>query len=149
MDEDAAGESCAGEGHVCGASQAVEVQDKLAGLYRALGHPARLAILRSLSENPGACCGDIVGRLPLAQSTVSQHLQVLKDARLVTCEIRGRCCHYQVRKDILEKTIAASSAFLQAVLAGVEAQEQLSCCTDSTTNSCGKDADAPMETSID
>ncbi|MBL8582592.1 MAG: winged helix-turn-helix transcriptional regulator [Rhizobiaceae bacterium] len=49
----------------------------------ALGHPVRLAILRQLSERDACCCKDIVGRLDLAQSTVSQHLKVLVDAGIV------------------------------------------------------------------
>ncbi|TMQ64990.1 MAG: winged helix-turn-helix transcriptional regulator [Candidatus Eisenbacteria bacterium] len=55
---------------------------ELARLAKALGHPARVAIVRMLTE--GECvCGDIVGRLPLAQATVSQHLKVLKQAGLI------------------------------------------------------------------
>jgi DNA-binding transcriptional ArsR family regulator len=50
---------------------------------KALGHPARLAIVKALAER-SCCCQDVCGRLPLAQSTVSQHLKVLKDAGLVS-----------------------------------------------------------------
>ena len=50
---------------------------------KALGHPVRLAIVRALAEQSCCCCGDVCSRLPLAQSTVSQHLKVLKDAGLV------------------------------------------------------------------
>jgi ArsR family transcriptional regulator len=50
---------------------------------KALGHPVRLAILRALAERSACCCGDVCSRLPLAQSTVSQHLKVLKEAGLV------------------------------------------------------------------
>ena len=148
MGDDAAQGCRADEICVCEGAQSTPLEDKLAGLYRALGHPARLAILRSLSENPGACCGDIVGRLPLAQSTVSQHLQVLKDARLVTCQIRGRSCHYQIDKTILEKTIAASAAFLQAVQAGVEAQDG-SCREGRSSHDCSCEPETSMETSLD
>lgn len=148
MSDDAAQGCRVDRAAVCEETLAPQLQDKLAGLYRALGHPARLAILRSLSENPGACCGDIVGRLPLAQSTVSQHLQVLKEARLVTCQIRGRSCHYQIDKTILDKTIAASAAFLQAVQAGVEAQGA-SCCGDVPSQDCSCGPETSMETSFD
>jgi DNA-binding transcriptional ArsR family regulator len=51
---------------------------------KALGHPARLAIVKALAERSCCCCQDVCGRLPLAQSTVSQHLKVLKDAGLVS-----------------------------------------------------------------
>ena len=50
---------------------------------KALGHPVRLAIVRALAER-SCCCGDVCSRLPLAQSTVSQHLKVLKDAGLIS-----------------------------------------------------------------
>ena len=51
---------------------------------KALGHPVRLAIVRALAETACCCCADVCSRLPLAQSTVSQHLKVLKDAGLVS-----------------------------------------------------------------
>jgi len=51
---------------------------------KALGHPVRLAIIRALAEQSCCCCADVCSRLPLAQSTVSQHLKVLKEAGLVT-----------------------------------------------------------------
>jgi ArsR family transcriptional regulator len=50
---------------------------------KALGHPVRLAIIRALAEQSCCCCGDVCSRLPLAQSTVSQHLKVLRDAGLI------------------------------------------------------------------
>jgi len=66
----------------------------LAELARALGHPARVAILRQLGERGECVCGEIVSALPLAQATVSQHLKVLKDAGLVQGEIDGpRVCY--------------------------------------------------------
>ena len=56
---------------------------------KALGHPARIAILRILLERQSCICGDIVEELPLSQSTVSQHLKELKDAGLITGDISG------------------------------------------------------------
>jgi ArsR family transcriptional regulator len=56
---------------------------RLATLARALAHPTRVAIVRMLIRSGACACGDIVGRLPLAQSTVSQHLKVLKEAGLI------------------------------------------------------------------
>jgi ArsR family transcriptional regulator len=50
---------------------------------KALGHPVRLAIVRALAERT-CCCADVCSRLPLAQSTVSQHLKVLKEAGLIS-----------------------------------------------------------------
>jgi ArsR family transcriptional regulator len=67
---------------------------ELAGLAKALGHPARVQILRLLVRRQACVCGDIVDLLPLAQSTVSQHLKVLKDAGLIRGEISGpRTCY--------------------------------------------------------
>jgi ArsR family transcriptional regulator, arsenate/arsenite/antimonite-responsive transcriptional repressor len=66
-----------------------EADAELAMLAKALGHPARLQIVRLLVRREACICGDIVDELPLAQSTVSQHLKVLKDAGLIRGEIDG------------------------------------------------------------
>ena len=66
-----------------------EADDELALLARALGHPARVQIIRLLVRRESCICGDIVDELPLAQSTVSQHLKVLKEAGLIRGEIDG------------------------------------------------------------
>jgi ArsR family transcriptional regulator len=68
--------------------------DELAALAKALGHPARIKILRILARKDACICGDIVDELPLAQSTVSQHLKVLKDAGLIRGDVDGpRICY--------------------------------------------------------
>jgi len=68
--------------------------EELALLAKAVGHPARVQILRLLARRESCICGDIVEELPLAQSTVSQHLKVLKDAGLIRGEIDGpRVCY--------------------------------------------------------
>jgi ArsR family transcriptional regulator len=68
--------------------------EELAALARALGHPARVAILRFLVRRGECVCGSIVEHLPLAQATVSQHLKVLKEAGLVQGEVEGpRVCY--------------------------------------------------------
>lgn len=59
-------------------------KDDAADRLKALGHPVRLAIVRALAEQSCCCCADVCSRLPLAQSTVSQHLKVLKDAGLIS-----------------------------------------------------------------
>ncbi|HXY19929.1 MAG TPA: metalloregulator ArsR/SmtB family transcription factor [Gemmatimonadales bacterium] len=68
---------------------------RLARQCKALGHPARLAIVRYLAAQRGRCtCGDIVDQLPLAQSTVSQHLKVLRNAGLIVGEVEPpRVCY--------------------------------------------------------
>src|SRR5574342_330314 len=68
--------------------------EELALLTKAVGHPARVQILRLLARRETCICGDIVDELPLAQSTVSQHLKVLKEAGLIRGEIDGpRVCY--------------------------------------------------------
>ena len=68
--------------------------EELAMLAKALGHPARVQILRLLVRKDACICGDIVDELPLAQSTVSQHLKVLKTAGMIRGEIDGpRVCY--------------------------------------------------------
>jgi ArsR family transcriptional regulator len=71
-----------------------EADEELATLAKAVGHPARVKILRLLLRRSTCICGDIVEELPLAQSTVSQHLKVLKDAGLIRGEVEGaRVCY--------------------------------------------------------
>lgn len=66
----------------------------LANYAKALGHPARVAIVRLLLRREACVCGEIVDELPLAQSTVSQHLKQLKEAGLIRGEIDGpRVCY--------------------------------------------------------
>ncbi len=70
------------------------VDTDMARLAKAIGHPARVAILKLLIARGECVCGAIVDELPLAQATVSQHLKVLKEAGLVQGEIDGpRVCY--------------------------------------------------------
>ena len=72
--------------------------DALAGMAKALAHPARIAILRLLASR--AClCGEVVEELPLAQSTVSQHLKVLREAGWITGEADGPRTCYTLNRD--------------------------------------------------
>ena len=64
-------------------------ENRLAKYAKALGHPARLSILKLLASKKNCICGDIVDELPLSQSTVSQHLKELKEAGLIKGEIEG------------------------------------------------------------
>ncbi len=74
--------------------EGAEADEELAALTKALAHPARVQIVRLLVRREACICGDIVDELPLAQSTVSQHLKVLKDAGLIRGEIDGpRVCY--------------------------------------------------------
>jgi len=63
-------------------------------MAKALAHPVRVRILRVLAARRACICGDLVDLLPLAQSTVSQHLKVLKRAGLIHGEVDGpRTCY--------------------------------------------------------
>ena len=71
-----------------------EADDELATLAKAIAHPARVQIVRMLVRKTACVCGDIVDELTLAQSTVSQHLKVLKEAGLIRGEVDGpRVCY--------------------------------------------------------
>ncbi len=77
----------------------------LAELAKGLAHPARVEIVRMLANRPpdAKCvCGDIVNALPLAQSTVSQHLKVLKETGWVQGEIDGPRVCYCIVEGIME-----------------------------------------------
>ena len=68
---------------------------------KALGHPARLRIFWELAQ--GQCmCGNLVERLPLAQSTVSQHVKVLREAGLIIGTMKGTATNYQLDRRALE-----------------------------------------------
>ena len=74
--------------------EGADADEELAVLAKALGHPARVQIVRLLVRREACVCGDIVDELPLAQSTVSQPLKVLKEAGLIRGEIDGpRVCY--------------------------------------------------------
>lgn len=68
--------------------------DRIALVARALSHPARVRILRLLAAQDACMGGEIFGRLPLAQSTISQHLRVLKEAGIVHATPRGTSMVY-------------------------------------------------------
>lgn len=64
-------------------------QNRKAELYKALGHPARIAIIEFLITQDSCVCGDIVDELPLSQSTISQHLKELKRVGIIKGDIEG------------------------------------------------------------
>ena len=84
----------------------------------ALAHPARMAILRHLSGVSCSSCKDVVERMDLAQSTVSQHLKVLVDAGLVRFKPENRKSRYEIDREALADLSGAVAALVD------------SCCTD-------------------
>jgi DNA-binding transcriptional ArsR family regulator len=77
-----------------------KAQNDLASLAKALGHPARIAILQFLIKSKSCVCGDIVDELPLSQSTVSQHLSELKKAGLIKGDIDGPSICYCIDEKV-------------------------------------------------
>lgn len=67
---------------------------RLVQMFKALGNPTRMEILKNLAECQHCICNDLVIVLPLAQSTVSQHLKVLKEAGLIIGEVEGATTCY-------------------------------------------------------
>lgn len=96
-------------------------QFRRAELAKALGHPARIAILEILVRRNSCICGDITDELPLAQSTVSQHLKALKKAGIIKGEIDGvRTCYC-----IDEKAAAELKTLLGSFIDNIQTQN---CC---------------------
>src|SRR5512141_3153066 len=88
-----------------------EADEELATLAKAVGHPARVQILRLLVRRSACVCGDIVEELPFAQSTVSQHLKILKEAGLIRGEVDGPRVCYCIEPGTLRR--------LEALVAGL------------------------------
>lgn len=80
-----------------------DTQQEMAVLLKALGHPARVAIIEHLLQVNACICGDIVDVLPLAQPTVSQHLKELKNAGLIKGSIEGNTICYCIDEKGFEK----------------------------------------------
>lgn len=71
-----------------------DTQNELATLAKAIGHPARIAIIEHLIKVDSCICGDIVNELPLSQPTISQHLKELKNAELIKGNFEGNTICY-------------------------------------------------------
>jgi ArsR family transcriptional regulator len=98
-------------------------QNEMATLAKALGHPARVAIIEYLLKVDSCICGDIVNELPLAQPTVSQHLKELKNAGLIKGDIEGNAICYCIN----EKAIQKLQGFFDKVSARLK-DKKTNCC---------------------
>ena len=87
-------------------------QNQLATIAKALGHPARIAIIEYLMKVNECICGDIVNELPLAQPTVSQHLKELKNAGIIKGNIEGNSICYCID----EKTIEILNTYFSKII---------------------------------
>jgi ArsR family transcriptional regulator, arsenate/arsenite/antimonite-responsive transcriptional repressor len=89
-----------------------EKQVRIAQLAKAIGHPARIAIIQYLIGQQSCFCGDIVDELPLAQATVSQHLKELKDAGIIKGDISGAKTCYCINEKVWEEVRLSFGSFL-------------------------------------
>ena len=86
-----------------------------AKLFKALGHPARLAILKFLSETKSCISGDISQELPLSRTTVNQHLKELKELDLIKGEIEGVKTNYCLNSTTIDELKRKLNVFLDSV----------------------------------
>jgi DNA-binding transcriptional ArsR family regulator len=77
-----------------------ELQQRRALIFKALGHPARIAIVEMLLKRQSCICNDMVEELPLAQPTISQHLKALKEAGIIQGEIEGTSICYCINEKV-------------------------------------------------
>ncbi len=99
-----------------GAAAKIDENDRLAALAKALGHPARVGIVKMLHARQRCIGCDIVEEIALAQSTISEHLRILKAAGIITGEIDGPRVCYELAADALKP--------LQTFLAAVSGDAQ-------------------------
>ncbi len=93
-------------------------QNRLAGMMKALAHPARIAILQHLVRANTCICGDLVEELGLAQPTISQHLKELKTAGLIQGTIEGTSVCYCIEPKSWANFQKEFSAFLGSYKGG-------------------------------
>lgn len=96
-------------------------QNQIATIAKALGHPARIAILEYLIKVNTCICGEIVNELPLAQATVSQHLKELKNAGIIKGSVEGNSICYCIN----ENTIKIIQKYFTGILGSLPKTE---CC---------------------
>lgn len=93
---------------------------QLALWLKALSHPARIAIMKTLADKKECICGDLVLDLPLAQSTVSQHLKALKELGLIKGEIEGLRSKYCIHKENFARFRKSFAAFQASIENGLK-----------------------------
>src|SRR6478736_4790732 len=93
-------------------------QNRMANLAKAIGHPARIAILEYLLKKNSCICGDLVEELPLSQSTVSQHLKALKEVGIIKGEIEGTSVCYCIDEKVWKEAQKALTKLFDAYKGG-------------------------------
>lgn len=101
--------------------------ETLARFAKALGHPARITIMKYLAQRNECFCGDIQEVLPIAQSTVSQHLKELKDAGLIQGEIQTPKVRYCINRENWEYACQLFKEFFDIKLC----DKSDKCCSES------------------
>ena len=91
-----------------------ESQNRKADLYKALGHPARVAIIEFIINQDSCVCGDIVDELPLSQSTISQHLKELKNVGIIKGDIEGVKTCYCIDEKVWSELDDISKLFMSS-----------------------------------
>lgn len=99
-----------------------DIENELAEFAKALGHPARIAILKELALRNTCVCGEIVDVLPLAQSTVSQHLKELKDAGLILGTVEGAKSCYCINWAVFQRFQSIFNEFFS------QTEQSSNCC---------------------
>jgi len=95
-----------------------ESTEKMAEALKALGHPVRLKIVRELKSLESCCCADMCECFSQSQSTISQHLSVLKDAGIVNFEKNGNKSCFTLNHDALKEIQSAMSALYKNPMSG-------------------------------
>lgn len=99
------------------------IQNQMAGIAKAIAHPARIAIVQHLLQAKACICGDIVNQLPLAQPTVSQHLKELKNAGIIQGNIEGNAICYCLNPD----TFQLLETFVSGICTQLSEQKNTCC----------------------
>lgn len=97
-----------------------EEQNEIAVLFKAISHPARVAIIEYLLKVNSCICNDIVNELPLAQPTVSQHLKELKIANIIKGNIEGTAICYCLNPETIKK--------MEGYFSGISNNLKTQCC---------------------
>lgn len=97
-------------------------QNKLAFLFKALGHPARVAILQYIINQKACICNDLVDELGLAQATISQHLKELKNTGIIQGTIEGKSVCYCIDEKLWKQIQKEFNAFFNQEV------KLISCC---------------------
>jgi DNA-binding transcriptional ArsR family regulator len=101
-----------------------EEVNELALLFKAMGHPARIAIIQFLRTQEKCICTDLVNELPLAQPTISQHLKELKEAGLIKGNIDGASVCYCIDEKVWNKALTQLNDLFEKINS-----KSVSCCS--------------------